>query len=119
MKVIIAGSRTGFTLVDVERAIADSGFAIKEVVSGCARGVDTLGEVWARRNNRLVHRFYADWGMYGSRAGFVRNQRMGEYADVLIAVWDGLSPGTRHMIDIMNALEKPVHVLNRLKEKQQ
>ena len=47
MKVIIAGSRdiTDYSLVC--RAISESKFDITEVISGTARGVDTLGEKWA------------------------------------------------------------------------
>lgn len=110
MKVIIAGSREGFVLEDVEAAILNSGFDITEVVSGTARGVDTLGEIWAEKNGIPVKNFPADWKLHGARAGFVRNAAMARYADALIAVWDGRSPGTRNMIGHMERLGKPNHV---------
>lgn len=99
MKTIIAGGRDVTTYTYVEEAIIQSGFNITEVVSGCARGADTLGEQWATRNNVAVKKFPADWDNLGKKAGYVRNYQMGDYADALIALWDGESRGTKHMID--------------------
>jgi hypothetical protein len=98
MRVIIAGSRSMTNAEQVAAAIAQSGFVICEVISGGARGVDTLGEAWARTNLIPVRRFPADWRRYGKSAGFRRNEAMAHVADALIAVWDGSSPGTGHMI---------------------
>lgn len=110
MKTIIAGSRGITQLEAVERAVADSGFEIAEVVSGAARGVDTLGEVWAAQRGVPVQRCLADWDRYGRRAGHVRNTRMAMYADALVAVWDGESRGTAHMIEQARTLGLKVHV---------
>ena len=116
MKVIIAGSRgvTDFDLV--ESAIQDSGFQIDQVVSGMAPGVDLLGVVWARRNGVAYRSFYAAWrtadGQRNMKAGFERNLRMADYADGLIAVWDGFSGGTAHMIRTMQMREKPVYYVD-------
>lgn len=99
MKVIIAGSRSISSLGTVEDAVRRSGFSITEVVSGAARGVDRLGEQWAEREGIAVKRFPADWEAYGKSAGFIRNRQMGDYADALIAIWDGKSKGTKGMID--------------------
>jgi len=73
-------------------------FNITEVVSGGARGVDSYGEAWAKARGIAIKRFPADWSTHGKKAGFLRNVQMAEYADVLVAVWDGKSRGTRHMI---------------------
>lgn len=99
MKVIIAGGRDITNYSFVEAAVLESGFDISEVVSGCARGADTLGEQWAKRNNVAVKKFPADWDNLGKKAGPVHNCQMGDYADALIALWDGQSRGTKHMID--------------------
>lgn len=96
MKVIIAGSRTA-TVKQVDAAVRGAlraGWTITEVVSGGARGADTYGERWTDK----VKRFPADWDKHGRAAGPIRNQAMAEYADALIAVWDGESKGTRDMI---------------------
>jgi hypothetical protein len=98
MKVIIAGSRTITDIGIVAMAVIESGFQIDEVVSGGARGVDRLGELWAERWRIPVKRFPADWNKFGKSAGPIRNKEMGDYADALIAVWDCKSSGTGHMI---------------------
>lgn len=69
-------------------------------MSGRAKGVDTLGEQYAKENNLLIAKFPADWDTYGKKAGYLRNVQMAEYAEACICIWDGVSPGTKHMIDI-------------------
>ncbi len=100
MRTIIAGSR-GVTSPDaVEMAVWSAGFPITVVLSGTARGVDRLGENWARLHSIQIERYPADWNAYGRSAGYRRNEEMASRADALIAIWDGASPGTGHMIDI-------------------
>lgn len=98
MKTVIAGSRSITDRKIVDEAIQASGFTITEVVSGGARGVDSLGECWASDNNIPVTRFPARWNLHGRSAGPIRNHQMADYADALIAVWDGESKGTLDMI---------------------
>ena len=100
MRTIIAGSRTIKKFSLVEHAIIDSGFDISEVVSGEARGVDTIGEAWAAKNAIPIKCFPADWQRFGKAAGPKRNEAMAAYADALIAVWDGKSRGTASMITL-------------------
>jgi hypothetical protein len=99
MKTIIAGSRfiTDYDLV--KSAIKESEFVITEVVSGLAPGIDTLGIEWAKENNIKWCGFQANWNEFGKAAGPKRNQKMADYADALIAIWDGSSKGTKDMID--------------------
>ena len=110
MKVIIAGSRTISDRESVEAAIKASGFEITEVVCGMARGVDTEGFNWAKDNNIPVKEFHADWEKYGRAAGPIRNKQMAEYADALIAFWDGKSRGTKHMIDLAKRANLKVRI---------
>ena len=98
MKTIIAGSRSITDFKHVDQAIDLSGFTVTEVVSGAARGVDKLGEEWAEINDVPVKRFPAKWDTYGRAAGHIRNGHMADYAEALIAVWDGESRGTLNMI---------------------
>jgi hypothetical protein len=98
MRVIIAGSRGMVDPVMVNLAIEDSGFTLTEVVSGTARGADKMGEVWAEQMGIPIRRFPADWNLHRKSAGFVRNIEMAIYADALVAIWDGASRGTAHMI---------------------
>lgn len=99
MRTIIAGSRgiTDYRLVEV--AANTCPWKITMVVSGTARGVDTLGERWALEHGLPVMRFPADWSTYGRSAGLRRNVTMADYSDALLALWDGESRGTAHMIE--------------------
>lgn len=110
MRVIIAGSRDIVDFEIVKKAVDNSGFNINVVISGCARGVDTLGEQWANENYIQILKFPADWKTFGKRAGYRRNEQMAEHADALIAVWDGVSKGTKHMIDIARNKKLNVYV---------
>lgn len=113
MRVIIAGSREGFELEDVLVAMEESGFSVTEVVSGTARGVDRLGEIWANANQIPVKRFPANWDEYGKSAGYLRNAEMAKYSDALVALWDGKSKGTEHMINLARKEGLPIHVYQR------
>lgn len=86
-----------FTVMHV---ISGLGWDISEVVSGTARGADRRGEAWANMNNISIKRFPADWDKYGKAAGHIRNAEMAKYADAAIIFWNGVSPGTRSMIDL-------------------
>jgi len=98
VKTIVAGSRTIKDKSLVAYVIKRSGFKITEVVSGRAKGVDTLGEEVAHDLGVSVKPFPANWNKHGKAAGYIRNQEMADYAEALIAIWDGKSRGTRDMI---------------------
>lgn len=89
-----------------------------KVISGGARGADTLGERFAKEFDLEVKRFIPDWESIGRRAGYIRNAEMAKYSvedgsdGMLIAFWDGKSKGTKHMIDLANKYELEVHVVN-------
>jgi hypothetical protein len=115
MKVIIAGSRNipagrdEFVMATIRMlSAANENYRITEVVSGGARGADTLGEQYARKNGIPIRRFVAYWDVFGKSAGPKRNIEMADYADSLIAFWDGTSKGTKHMISCMQERKKPV-----------
>lgn len=114
MRVIIAGSRHPFslkTLSMITKAVEESGFEVTEVVSGHASGVYRWGETWASKHKIKCSEFPASWNIHGRSAGHRRNAVMSHYADALIAIWDGRSPGTYNMIRTMRKLEKPVYVM--------
>lgn len=110
MRVIVAGSRSITSYTEVCNAIAQSKFPINEIVSGNAEGVDQYGEAYAIEMYLDLVIFPANWKLHKNKAGILRNMKMGDYADALVAVWDGTSRGTKHMIDYMNKLGKPVYV---------
>jgi hypothetical protein len=97
LKIIIAGGRDFndysllcYTLDDLRKPF--------EVVCGEARGADSLGKRYAIQHGLTVHSFPADWAKLGKSAGHVRNAQMAEFADGLVAFWDGQSKGTAGMI---------------------
>lgn len=99
MITIIAGCRTADDyriLQDGIHQVVD--WDITEVVCGCAQGADELGRKWAELHNIPVKEFPANWEKHGKTAGVRRNESMAKYADALVALWDGKSPGTGHMI---------------------
>ncbi len=127
MKVIIAGSRSITDFEIIKKAIECCPFPVSEVVSGRAKGVDLLGEKYAGEEKIPIKVFKPSWsdleapgaivktnryGKYNAKAGIDRNEKMGDYADALIAVWDGESTGTKHMIEYMEFLDKEVFIYN-------
>lgn len=78
------------------------------IVCGMARGADALGLRLAKEENVKHYEFPADWATHGKAAGHIRNRQMGDFADGLIAYWDGKSRGTKGMIEYMQSLGKPV-----------
>ena len=118
-RIIIAGSRD-LEFYDFDPLLCNIVYKINryvrnchhiEVVSGTARGGDQLGENWAKVYGHQVARFPAHWKAEGRAAGYNRNMRMGKYADALIAIWDGKSRGTKHMIDIAEDLKLDVRII--------
>jgi len=82
------------------------------IVSGMARGADSLGARYAVLKGYALHSFPADWDKYGKSAGYRRNEEMARNADALVAFWDGKSKGTKHMIDIARLHGLKVRVIN-------
>lgn len=102
MRTIIAGSRTCTDMQYLLEAIAHFDFDITVVIGGEAPGVDTLGKEWALAHHIPYEGYPANWGKYGKKAGYHRNRQMRDEgkADALIALWDGVSPGTKNMIQL-------------------
>lgn len=110
MHTIIAGSRKISDIELIEKAVIQSKFKITNIISGGARGVDSLAIEFAKQYNYPYLIVPAEWEIHGKSAGYKRNICMGDMADQLIAIWDGKSPGTKHMIDYMKLKHKPVYV---------
>lgn len=117
MKVIIAGSRSASRLSLVEygmRQLLDKYKPRSPIVvlSGTAKGGDTLGEEWALKHGATIQRYPADWDKFGKSAGYIRNTKMANDAYILLAIWDGKSRGTKNMIECMDSRTKPYLVIN-------
>lgn len=114
MKLIIAGPRDYTNYNTLLTALKNFNYPITEIISGGATGVDLLGERYARENNIPLRIFPAKWDdlkakgaiikrnkvgrLYNVNAGFARNEEMAAYADALLAIKVGYTPGTADMI---------------------
>lgn len=110
-KIIIAGSRSfmgpeNYKLLKKKMDKMVKGIKGKIVIlSGVSKGADAFGEKWAFENGYTVMRFHPDWkrckgGKYDKTAGMKRNVEMAKQADACVVFWDGVSPGTKGMIEI-------------------
>jgi hypothetical protein len=110
-KVVIAGGRD-FDNYELLSKTCD--FMLSEkikthnvvIISGAARGADTLGERYAQEHGLGLDRHPANWDLHGKAAGYIRNKEMVDIADACICFWDGKSKGTKHTIDL--SIEKGI-----------
>ena len=114
--VVVAGSRSfnNYRLLkDKLDKILDSKLTSHsvQIISGRARGVDKMGEKYARERNISLKLFPANWDLHGKKAGYVRNMEMARAADAVIVFWDGKSPGTSHMIATAKKLNLPLRLI--------
>lgn len=84
---------------------------VESIVSGGAKGADTLAERYAKEIGRPVVVFKPDYKKYGRGAALVRNTQIIEYSDVVYAFWDGRSRGTRDAINKAQKLGKILYVI--------
>ena len=94
----------------LQAALDSCPWQVTSVVSGGARGVDRMGELYAQIHRLPCDVCAANWNLYGKSAGYKRNVEMANNAEALIALWDGVSRGTGHMINIARAKGLKVHV---------
>jgi len=133
VKVIIAGSRDIKDFSIIQKAIEQSGFDVTTVISGGAKGVDSLGEKWAINNNIPIERYPAKWNdlnhpeaiiktnqwgrKYNAAAGSIRNTQMAKVGDALIAIQiDGPTTGTQNMIRQAKKNKLKIHIYEKAEE---
>jgi len=97
MVTIIAGGRNYIFTQSDYKALdrLHSVISITEVTSGGATGADSCGQAWAIENNLPLKIMDADWSKHGKIAGFIRNQKMADFAEALI-VFPGRRGNCRH-----------------------
>lgn len=100
-RLIVAGSRdiSDYQYVKncIDEFVNEHG-PVREIISGTAKGVDSFGEKYSLDNLIPLIMFPADWDGLGPKAGHIRNQEMADYADSLLLIWDGKSPGSKNML---------------------
>ena len=108
MKLAIVGSRT-LTNIALERYVMKG---VKEIVSGGAVGVDSCAAEYAKSKGLKLTEFYPEYELYGRAAPIVRNKKIVDYADYIIAFWDGKSKGTLSVIKYAEKIGKACKIID-------
>ena len=86
------------------------------IVSGGAKGIDTLAADFAKQRGLILINVYPAWndrdGNFIRSAGFKRNDIIWEVADCGVAFWDGYSKGTEHSFKLAKRYNKRLSVIN-------
>lgn len=115
---LVVGSRTFSNFELMESALDHylSQFSQIVIVSGGARGADSLAKAYAIRKGYRYKEFPAQWDLYGKSAGYVRNEEMHKYIAYathrgVVAFWDGSSKGTAHNFKLAEKYNNPIRVV--------
>ena len=95
MKVAVIGSR-GLQVDHLGEYLPEG---VTEIVSGGAKGIDTCAKNYALEHGLKLTEFLPEYKKYGRGAPLRRNITIIEYADLVLAFWDGKSRGTKFVID--------------------
>lgn len=109
----IVGSR-GFHNYHILKRTVDSirkKLSLRVIISGGAKGADSLGERYARENNIELIRLLPDWKGRGKGAGLERNTEIVAQADYVLVFWDGKSTGTNDTIKKTRGSGKKLKVI--------
>lgn len=113
MKVLVCGSRQWTDRDSIEKRLRMLP-AGTTIISGAARGADSIAASIGRTLGLGVREFPAEWDRFGRSAGYRRNMLMlDEDPDLVIAFQVGNSPGTAHAIEKARKREIPVEVIRR------
>jgi hypothetical protein len=105
MRVAVVGGRD-FTDYGLMKATL-APLKISHIVSGGAKGADTLAIQYAKENAIPYTEFIPDWyinGVFDKTAGFTRNKKIVRASEVVYAFWNGKSKGTKSTIDFANKI---------------
>ena len=107
MKVAVIGSRN----INIENIGDYLPENVTEIISGGAVGIDTCAKNYAVEHNIKYTEFLPEYNRYGKSAPLKRNEQIIEYADTVIAFWDGSSKGTLFVIEYAKKRGKPCSVI--------
>lgn len=113
MKIAVIGSRdfTDYNIVH-DGIIESISEPITEIVSGGARGVDTLAKQFAEEYGIEIDEILPDYARYGRyRAPNLRNITIVDKCDFVLAFWNGISPGTRNAINYAKSIKKEYKII--------
>ena len=110
MKLAVIGSRSLINY-DLLKTTLNELKGVKMVISGGAKGADSLSEKWAEEYNIPTKIFLPDFKSFGRGAYRVRNEEIVNNANEIIAFWDGKSKGTKYTIDFARKKNKRVTII--------
>ena len=114
MNIAIIGSRKftdyEFLKSEMEKFISEYSFDEVVIVSGGAKGADSLAEKFANEKVYKTLIFQPEWEKYEREACRLRNTQIVENAEVVFAFWDGTSPGTKDSIEKAKKLGKFLYI---------
>jgi hypothetical protein len=106
MKVAVIGSRN-LTVENLGQYLPEE---TTEIVSGGAKGMDTCAREYASVKGLKLTEFLPEYKKYGRGAPLKRNLQIIDYADCVLAFWDGQSGGTKYVIENCKKRNKKVRV---------
>jgi len=111
MKLAIVGGRDFNNRVMLSGAMHFFDTEVETIVSGGARGANSLGEEWAISCDIPTERYLPNWNKYGRAAEYLRNQEIVDACDMVLAFWDGKSRGTQDTIAKAQKAKKPTFIV--------
>ena len=106
MKVAVVGSR-GYSIADLGRYLPPE---TTEIISGGARGIDASAKTYALEHGLRLTEFLPQYDRFGRGAPLRRNFAIVNCADLVLAFWDGISRGTKHVIELCKNQEIPLRI---------
>ncbi len=106
MKIAVVGSRS-VIVTDIGKYIS----ATDEIVSGGAVGVDSCAAEYAKNNGLKLTVFLPEYERYGRGAPIVRNKKIVDYADKVVAFWNGKSKGMLSVIKYAQKTGKACEII--------
>ena len=110
MRVAIVGSRDWNDWDALDKTLLSLDKTKDVIISGGARGVDSMAAHLAKKYGFKVVVHPADWDRDGRSAGYIRNEEIVLDSDIVLAFWDGESRGTLHTITLAERYGKPVRI---------
>ena len=114
MKYGIVGNRVGWEISEVVTELVKLGITSKDtIISGGAEGVDSFAQIFAKQIGCKMVIFYPDKQLPIPARYMLRNRKIAEECDVLIAFNRYAKSGTKHTILEAKALNKKVIEFNK------
>ena len=118
MRILVCGSRHYheqeqlFAILDKE--VEESPYDPVIIITGMAKGADTLAWMWAKSRKMICEEYPADWEKHGRSAGPIRNRQMLKEGnpDLVIAFLAPDSRGTKDMVKAATEAGIQIKIIN-------